>query len=314
MFTIPSQTRTFIEEGFRNEAEIEQVFLEHYQVLMGVNVVLLPKSGIQTAGGSGTIPDAYAFDLDNNTWYLIEVELLHHGVWQHIVRQISMQLTAARDSRSQEKILDKAVDLYERDERFRGIVQEKEIKEIHLRKRLGDILKKEPLIGLPIDKTNSDLDTWAKSLRTGVKIWEIKKFVDLKNPQIKAYYLPDAKAVINTVDAEQDETVTPDGLTKDDVTVEMLIKAGLLRTGEILWFDYTTRHNNKKHKIEARITEGGNLVVDGQEFTSLSSSALFGISQTGSTRPSANGWKSWKSERGKLLRDIRAEFLGIANG
>jgi hypothetical protein len=147
MFTIPSQSRTFIEEGFRNEAEIEQVFFEHYQVLLGANVVLLPKSGIQTTGGAGTIPDAYAFDLDNNTWYLIEVELLHHGVWQHIVRQVSMQLTAARDSRSQEKILDKAVELYERDERIRGIVQEKEIKEIHLRKRLGDILKKEPLIG-----------------------------------------------------------------------------------------------------------------------------------------------------------------------
>lgn len=309
MFTIPSQSRTFIEEGFRNEAEIEQVFFEHYQVLMGANVVLLPKSSIQTSDGSGTIPDAYAFDLDNNTWYLIEVELLHHGVWQHIVRQISMQLTAARDARSQEKILDKAVELYERDERFRSIVQEKEIKEIHLRKRLADILKKEPLIGLPIDRSSSDLDTWAKSLRTGVKIWEIKKFVDLKKPEIKAYYLPDAKAVINTVDDEPEETVTTDGLTKDDVTVEMLIKAGLLQVGETLWFEYTTRHNNRKHRIEARLTEAGNLLVNGQEFTSLSSAALFGISQAGSTRPTVNGWKAWKSEAGKVLFELRIEYL-----
>lgn len=313
MFTIPSQSRTFIDENFRNEGEIEQVFFEHYQVLMGANVVLLPKSIIQTSDGSGTIPDAYAFDLDNHCWYLIEVELLHHGVWQHIVRQISMQLTAARDARSQEKILDKAVELYERDERFRSIVQEKEIKEIHLRKRLADILKKEPLIGIPIDKSSSDLDTWAKSMRTGVKIWEIKKFVDLKNPEIKAYFLPDAKAVINTVDKEQEEAPNPNGLTKDDVTVEMLVQAGLLKVGESLWFEYTTRHNNKKNRIEAQLIEAGNLIVNGQEFSSPSSAALFGISQVGSSRPTINGWKAWKSEGGKLLFDLRVEYLE-ANG
>jgi hypothetical protein len=89
----------------------------------------------------------------------------------------------------------------------------------------------------------------------------------------------------------------------------MLMKAGLLRAGETLWFDYTTRHNNQKHRIEAQLTNAGNLVVKGQEFTSLSSAALFGISQAGSTRPTVNGWKAWKSEGGKLLFELRVEYI-----
>ena len=308
MFIIPNQTR-FAEVEFSQEAEIEKVFFEHYPILMGESTVFLPKARIRTGEGSGTIPDGYAFDLDANEWYLIEVELLKHGVWQHIVKQISMQLVAANEAKSKERILQMAIQLFDNDERFRGIVQDKGIKELHLTQRLMDIMKKEPLIGLPIDKVNSDLKTWATSLRTKVKIWEIKKFVDLSNPSIFGYYIPDGKAVINTVDPEPTTLETLDGLSKDDVTVEMLIKAGLLRAGEILWFDYTTRHNNKKNRIEGTLTVDGNLIVGGQELGSLSSAALYGISLAGITRPTINGWKTWRAEAGKLLFELRIEYL-----
>ena len=56
-------TRTYLEQGFRDEAEIERVVAQHAQVLFGNDVIFLPKTKIETQGGTSTIPDGFAIDI-----------------------------------------------------------------------------------------------------------------------------------------------------------------------------------------------------------------------------------------------------------
>ena len=74
----------FIKAPFNNEAELEQVIINNYEYLFGPNSFYLPKAMIRTADGVGTIPDGFVIDIEQKKWYIVEAELMHHSVWNHI--------------------------------------------------------------------------------------------------------------------------------------------------------------------------------------------------------------------------------------
>ncbi|MBW1715418.1 MAG: hypothetical protein JRJ77_06245 [Deltaproteobacteria bacterium] len=51
------------------------------------------------------------------------------------------------------------------------------------------------------------------------------------------------------------------------------------------------------------------MIVLGKKFKSPSYAALLGIQDAGSDRKTVNGWTSWKNRNGKLLADLRSEYL-----
>lgn len=74
---------------FESEAELEPVVLNNYEYIFGPDSILLAKKLIKRPDGSGTIPHAFAVDLLQRTWYLVETELSSHGVWTHIAPQVA---------------------------------------------------------------------------------------------------------------------------------------------------------------------------------------------------------------------------------
>jgi hypothetical protein len=84
------ERRRFIQSPFTSESELESVLLENYEYIFGPDSVLLPKKLIRSPDGAGTIPDAFALDLQQRKWYLVEAELLGHGVWAHIAPQVEV--------------------------------------------------------------------------------------------------------------------------------------------------------------------------------------------------------------------------------
>lgn len=302
--------RKYIKSPFTNESELEQVVIDNYEYIFGPTSIYLPKTLIKTGDGSGTIPDGFAIDLSSKEWYVVEAELLHHNVWGHIAPQVSKQAIASLQPLSKRIIEDLAVNQYQNDETTKEKFEEQCIKEIDVRKVLREILNKEPVIGIPIDAISNDLKEWARTLKYNVKLWTITKYIDFNDKNNIVYEFPEEfKPILNT---EEEQVIKENisELTKYDVNISDLIKAELLDVGEKIRMEYKPKNGSKK-SFEAEILEDGSLKVLEQVFSSPSYAALAGIQHAGSERKTVNGWTSWKTKSGKILAEVREEFLNM---
>ena len=123
----------FIKSPFDNEAELETVIIQNYEYLFGPNSFYLPKAKIKTADGGGTIPDGFAIDIAQRKWFLVEAELMHHSVWNHIAPQITKQILASQQTITRRIIVDLAVEQYKNDQSTKEKFDELNIAEINVR-------------------------------------------------------------------------------------------------------------------------------------------------------------------------------------
>jgi hypothetical protein len=304
--------RKFIKSPFDNEAELEQVVIDNYEHIFGPSSIYLPKKKIKTGDGAGTIPDGFAIDLASNKWYLVEAELLHHSVWNHIAPQVSKQVIASLQPFSKKIIQDLAVESYSDDETTREKFQELGIKEINVRKVIQEILEKEPVIGVPIDNISSDLKQWARTLKYSVKLWVISKFIEFKEPQNIIYEFPEEFKP--EIDTEKENNIDEQNqeVTRFDITLSDLLDVGMLEPFANLVMNYKPR-NGRKKQYTAIIQEDGSLELLGQKFSSPSYAALAGIQDAGSDRQTVNGWTSWKTTNAETIAELRNRFLKEAD-
>lgn len=298
----------FIKTHFKNEDELEQVVVSNYEYIFGPTSIYLPKKLIKTGDGIGTIPDGFAIDLGSKKWYLVEAELLHHNVWTHIAPQVSKQVIASLQPISKKTIEDLAVDQYQFDLTTKEKFNDQGIREINVRKVLSEILDKEPSVGIPIDAISGDLKEWARTLRYNVKLWKITRYVEFNRPENIVYEFPEEfKPELDTEEEKEIDTLTGE-VSRYEANISDLIEAGLIEVGEVLIMEYKPRNGLKK-KYEGIIEQDGSISVLGQSFSSPSYAALAGIQDAGSDRKTVNGWTSWKNKNGRLIADLREEYL-----
>jgi hypothetical protein len=295
----------FIEAEFISEQELEDVVIENYEQIFGPSSIFLPKKLIKTADGSGTIPDGFAIDLESRVWYLMEAELAKHSVWSHIAPQVSKQVIAASQTESRKRIIELAIDQFEAQENTQEKFRDLSIKEIHVRAVLDEILDKDPIIAIPIDRISNDLKQWTDTLKYQVKLWLINKFVQFGNESNVGYQFPDEFRP--NFDTTESKNEGDRKIASYDVSIEDLIIAGKLIANEKLTMIYKPKNGSKK-TYHATIREDGQLDMLGQIFRAPSYAALAGIKDAGSDRDTVNGWNVWKF-KGKTLKSIRAKYL-----
>ena len=93
---------------FDKEHEIDD-WLEENFLDFWPNSIYLKGFKIKTPHGKGGIPDGFILDPSNNQWFVIENELLRHGVWTHIAEQLVRFVVAANHPESLQKIRDKVL-------------------------------------------------------------------------------------------------------------------------------------------------------------------------------------------------------------
>lgn len=302
----------FVEANFENEQEIEDVVIKNADYFFGPSSIFIPKRTIQTNDGARTIPDGFAIDLASRTWYIVEVELNRHGVWQHIAPQVVKQITAGSMNETKRMLEDIVIDMYDDDNGVKERFEREKIKVINIRKILGEIFNKLPIIGLPIDKISEDLKSWALGLRNEVKLWLVEKYVDFDNPENIQYKIPEEcrPSLDTTAEGDENRTSTTDkGHSHYGISINDLLDEKLLSANEVLVFNYKSR-KKYKGKVEAIVTEKGNLDVLNRSFKSPSSAGLFAIHSTGDTgRLSVNGWAAWQNADGEFLSDLRDKCI-----
>ena len=165
----------YIEYQYKNESEIEDMIFEHSKNIFGKDSLLLVKRKINTNSGLGTIPDAFVISLDAKRWYLIEVELKNHPLYEHIVPQISKFNTAIKNSDSQKKLIKMIYEEIKDDPQKNLIFQLKQIKEVF--KYITEILESKPQIIILIDGKNDELEEVCDSLPFDSKVIEFKTYI-----------------------------------------------------------------------------------------------------------------------------------------
>lgn len=300
--------KKFIKSPFDSEAELEQVIFENYEHLFGPTSFYLPKAKIKTADGVGTIPDGFAIDIGQKKWYLVEAELIHHSVWNHIAPQVTKQILASQQSITKRTLVDLAVEQYQADQYTKEKFEDLNIAAINVRQVVGDILETDPIIGVPIDGVTNDLRDWARTLKYKVKLWVVSKFVEFNKPENIVFEFPEEfKPELDTEEETKPQSSNTE-IAKYDVELTDLVNANILTVGERLTMIYKPR-NGKQKRYEATVLEDGSLELLGQQFSSPSYAALAGIQNAGSDRKTVNGWTSWKNNQNETLADLRDQIL-----
>lgn len=278
----------FQETEFSDEAELEAVVEKYAKLLFGNDTIYLSKKMlVRTGEGRGTIPDAFVIDYENDEWYIVETELIAHGVWRHIVPQITGQIVACLNQETRDLLTDRVLEHIESDARLKL--------EPHIQQRVVTILRQEPVVAIPIDGSSEDLEAWAKTQKLPVSIWEISKLESLTEPGRIAYKIPsDNEASIVAQPTKTSISVVRRASTKN---VALLIDGGIIRDGEELFLSYQGKN------FTGRASPQGVTLEDGKTY-SPSIAAVKCYAQVGSTRPTENGWRVWRNKDRLTLNEL----------
>jgi hypothetical protein len=300
------EDKKLIEVRFVDEQEVEDLVVANSEHFFGPSSIIIPKKKIKTKDGFGTIPDGFAIDLSTRVWYIVEAELSHHNVWTHIAPQVTKQLLAAVRPETRQMLTEILVLMITDGSSTKEKFDDEGIKEIDIRKVLGEIFEKAPIIGMPIDAVTNDLREWAATLKNDVKLWIVRKYVEFGNPKNIAYQIPEEyRPVFDTTDRE---SLPQSGIKTYDVSIADLIDDGFLSGGSELTMSYKPR-GGRQQIYSAKLEPDGSLNVLNENFPSPSYAAIYCIQKAGSERTTVNGWTSWKTQDGKLLAQVRSEYL-----
>lgn len=298
--------RQYVLTRFESEDELDDLVVENADHIFGPSSVYLSKSLIRTTEGTGTIPDGYAIDLEKRQWYLVEAEISQHSVWSHIAPQVAKQIIAAGNPESKQKIVEAVISRIRDDDTVEEKFAEQGIDPIDYRHVLGEIVARDPIIGMPIDDVKPDLRDWAATLKVDVRLWIVQKYTDYKNPSEVAYKFPDEFQP--AFETSPRKSINEGNATRYDVAIVDLIQSEILHAGQQLHMRYKPR-NGEQQQYKATIQANGSLQTLGHTFPAPSFAALRCINAAGSNRTTVNGWTAWRTEQGATLADLREDYL-----
>lgn len=165
------------ESSFESEKELEQWVLLHLQEFLG-ECVCLGGFVITTTSGKRGIPDAFAFNFEREEWFVIECELLRHGVWPHIAEQVTRFIVALENDDTRRVIRNQLFEHILRSGRQLEVSEQFGIPSERLLQELETFVEGiQPNVAIFIDDTDQDLTDFSQAINVPVEIYRIKKFL-----------------------------------------------------------------------------------------------------------------------------------------
>jgi len=148
---------------YKDEDELEQMVVEHSEIIFGRDSVLFPKQKIKARSGIATIPDGFVLLIDDKEWYILEVELASHPLYEHIVVQISKFSSAIRNPNERKKLIEAFFHEIRDNVQLKNKFDSKGIT-TELYKFISDVIDKDPKLIILIDEEREELNEVCKSL------------------------------------------------------------------------------------------------------------------------------------------------------
>jgi hypothetical protein len=175
---------------YKDEAELEQMVIDHYEVIFGKNAVFFHKQKISAYSGIGTIPDGFVLLIDEKKWYIVEVELSTHS-YDHFVLQMNRFSSAMKNPNTRTKLIEAFYKEVKADSLLNHKFEAAGITELH--KFLFDTLANDPKIIIVIDERSKKLDEVCENLLFQTSILEFKTYFREDADTVQIYFFDTLK-------------------------------------------------------------------------------------------------------------------------
>ena len=265
-----------------SEDYLEKIIEKNFKYIFGEDSFYFNfKKKLKSKSGIGSIPDGYLIVFNSiPEWYILEVELASHPLYDHIIPQLS-KFNRGIESVSTKKSL---IDMFYYEIKANPILEAKIKKKIgsgEVYKFISDLTSDKPSIIIVINERTSELEEAIRDIQGHVKILEFKIFRrEGISEEIDAYLF---NPVINLKNMEKPFEPEP-GLSIS----KRSNNKSILPVGLKIYKEY------KNIKLEAEIIENNKIKFNGKIYNSPSSAAVAAIQSTGSNRATEDGWRFWK--------------------
>jgi hypothetical protein len=180
--------------AFDAEKELELWVYENIKTFFGP-CILLPAFRITTPSGKHGIPDGFVFNFTQRSWWIVECELLQHGVWPHIAEQLTRFVVAGQNQETLRKVRDRLFEEILSKQLQDQIAMLLDTDSTRLLQKLELFVESvPPSLAVFIDDTNKDLNDFCDALDVPTEIYRVKKFI--VNGMATEYYSPDKSVPI----------------------------------------------------------------------------------------------------------------------
>lgn len=161
----------------QKEEDLEEMIKEHAKDIFGEDSIYFDiKQKIKSAAGIGSIPDGYVITFwDTPCWYIVEVELSSHPLYEHIVTQVTKFSRAINDLNTQRAVVDAIYIEIRRDIFKQTLVQEK-IGAREIYEFLSGLISSPPILVIVIEEKTKELEEVCTGLPLKTKVVELKTF------------------------------------------------------------------------------------------------------------------------------------------
>lgn len=166
---------SYLPHKYKDEIELENLVRKHIEFIFGNNSLFFEKSKIKSRAGIGSIPDGFVLLPLEQKWYIIEVELSQHPLYEHIVPQISKFYSAIKDPTTRRELINVFDEEVENNPNLNYKYKTIEIKKERY-KLLTDVINRNPEITIIIDKKTRELEDVCDSLPFASKVIEFKMY------------------------------------------------------------------------------------------------------------------------------------------
>jgi hypothetical protein len=172
MVLVKDGVRYFLHE-YVSEEELAQMVIEHYKDIFGVDSLFFDPQTMKTRTRIEARNDGVVLALNQNRWYILEVELAKHPLHKHIIPQITEFSIAYEETATRKKIVNTLYTAIRQDA-FKAASVQTQIEDLH--KSLTDQIDAQPTIAIVIDQKTSELDSICKKLPFPTQIIEFKTY------------------------------------------------------------------------------------------------------------------------------------------
>ena len=165
----------YLYHQYTNENELDTLFREHIDIIFGNDPLFFSKAKIESRSGITSIPDGFILLFKNEKWYIVEVELASHPLYEHIVPQITKFNGAIKNPATRKRLISAFYDEIEVNIHLKYRLQSIGIK-TELYKVLTEIIDKDPEMVIVIDERTNELEEVCDGLPFSTRILEFKTY------------------------------------------------------------------------------------------------------------------------------------------
>lgn len=187
----------YVQSSFPSEAALFSILEANRDAVFGEETLWLPRSWLFGRGAVGDLPDAFAVDLDEGSWSIVQCELSRTPFWPEVVPRVSRRLAPLENAMFRMWLAEAAL---------AAAFARTTASDLHHRwnpSRLGrclrGILSNPPRLDVAVDAVVPAMKDWSATLRFETRLLEITRHVAAGDPSNVCYRIPLQGAGISTL-------------------------------------------------------------------------------------------------------------------